>query len=343
MRIREATQADDRALLNLEAVSPQGDSTRILLERTTYFYRPTVFDRGKVMVAEEDGRLVGIMSYAIKDVWLAGEVRPVAYVYDLRSDPGYRRSMKRGLFHLWKALEAEIGAHGARLTYGHIKEDNQAAMRVLLKGGLQRLALFGVRTLPAVPAQGPLPPACRDPLEGAARVEELVGKRNLRPVSVVDCYRKGLELGYLKGVYRLEHGRSFAQASVWDLSGLYRGRVLRLPVQLRLLGATINPLSSLLPLPRIPRVGEPVNYWHCFDAYSSGRSGKRLMRELVQGLRRMAAHAGTDILTLFYYIDEPLLEVPQFLVQKTMRYHTLAQAPSEALPRAPLYLDVRDL
>ncbi len=343
LRIREATQEDDQALLALESVSPQGDTTRILLERATYFYRQSLFERGKVMVAEEDDQLVGIMAYAIKDVWLAGEIRPVAYVYDLRGAPDYRRSMKRGLFRLWKTLEAEIVQHGATLIYGHIKEDNHASMRVLLKGGLQELAPFAVCMLPALPAQGPVPEADRDPLEGASRVEELLGQRDLRPHSLVDCYQRGQQLGYLQGVYRLERGRSFAQASIWDLSSLYRGRVLRLPLYLRLLGATSDPLTKVLPLPRIPRLGEAVNYWHCFDAYCQGRSGKSLMRELLQSLRRMAARAGIDILSLFYYVDEPLLDPPRFLVQKTMRYQTLGRLSEQLIPRPPLHLDVRDL
>ncbi len=343
LRIREATQHDDQALLALEAVSPQGDTTRILLERSTYFYRPSLFDRGKVMVAEEDGQLVGIMAYAIKQVWLGGELQPVAYLYDLRGAPNYRRSMKRGLFTLWQALESEILEHRAAVFYGHIKEDNHAAMRVMLKGGAQKLAPFAVCTLPALSASGPVPEACRKPLEAAARVEELVGRRDMRPDSIVDCYRRGQHLGYLQGVYRLERGRSFAQTSIWDLSSLYQGRVLRLPLYLRLLGATINPLSEALPLPRIPRLEEAVNYWHCFDAFCRGRSGKRLMRELLQGLRRAAASSGTDILTLFYYLDEPVLEVPRFLVQKTMRYYTLARTSGEVVPRPPLFLDIRDL
>lgn len=343
LQIREAKQDDDRTLLALEALSPQGETTRILLERTTYFYRPSLFDRGKVLMAEEDGRLVGVMAYAIKDVWVHGEVLPVAYLYDLRGAPDYRRSMKRGLFQLWQTLHSEVQQHGAVLIYGHVKEDNHPSLRVMLKGGARRVAPFSLCTLPSLPTPGPLPPPLPDPLDAAAHIEDLVGPRDMRPCSVVECYRRGQELKYLQGVYRLERDRSFAQASVWDLSSFYRGRILRLPFHLRALGATVNPLSRVLPLPRVPRVGESVNYWHCFDAFSGGPSGKRLMRELLQGLRRKAFQAGTDILTLFHYVGEPMLQVPHFFVQKTMRYYTLAQVSGELTPCAPLYLDVRDL
>jgi len=302
-----------------------------------------LFDHAKVLLAEEDGRLVGTMSYAIKDVWLGASVCPVAFGYDLRSDPSYRRSMKRGLFRLWQAVQSEVHQHRAQLHYMNVKEDNHDSLRVMYKGGAQRVGTFGVCTLPSLPKGYALPQPCPDPLEGAARVEELVGPRDMRPASVVNCYKTGLDLGYLKGVYRLERGRSFAQASVWDLSELYRGRALRMPLPLRALAGAINPVSGILPVPSLPRVGRSLRYWHCFDAYTSGRSGGRLMRRLLQGLRCLAAAEGIDILTLFYYLDEPLLARPRFLLQKTMNYHTLAITRTGALPQAPLYLDIRDL
>ncbi len=343
LEIREATQADDAALLALEAASPQGDSTRILLDRTTYFYRPTLFDRGRVMVAVENDELVGVMAYAIKDVWLQGEVVPVAYLYDLRFHPTYRKSMKRGLFTLWQALEKEILEHSARLVYGHVKADNRTAMNIMLKGGAQKTSVFSVCSLPSLPSPGAVPEPVPDPLDAAASVEQRVGQRDLRPQSIVETYRRGLELGYLQGVYRTVRGSSSAQATIWNLTSLYRGRVLRLPIPLRVLGAVLNPLGSVLPLPRIPRVGQPFRYWHCFDVCCTGPSGKRLMGQLLQGLRRLAARNGTDMLTVFHYMDDPLLEPPRFLVQKLMRYHTVARTYNSALPNTPLYLDIRDL
>ncbi len=343
LEIREATQADDSALLALEAASPQGDSTRILLDRTTYFYRPTLFDRGKVMLALEDDKLVGVMAYAIKDVWLCGEVVPVAYMYDLRSYPAYSRSMKRGLFTLWQALEQEILEHSARMVYGHVKEDNRTAMNIMLKGGAQETGMFSVCSLPSLPSPGAVPEPVPDPLDAVARFEERVGHRDLRPQSIVETYRRGLELGYLQGVYRMVRGSSSAQASIWNLTSLYRGRVLRLPIPLRVLGAVLNPLGGVLPLPRIPRMGQPFQYWHCFDVYCTGPSGKQLMGQLLQGLRRLAARNETDMLTVFHYVDDPLVHPPRFLVQKTMRYHTVARPNNGTLPTPPLYLDIRDL
>lgn len=71
-RIREATREDQRALADLESTSPQGDTLQILIEREDYFYRSHLLDRGKVLLAEEDGRVVGVMAFALKDILLSG-------------------------------------------------------------------------------------------------------------------------------------------------------------------------------------------------------------------------------------------------------------------------------
>ncbi|UCF10120.1 MAG: GNAT family N-acetyltransferase, partial [Candidatus Bipolaricaulota bacterium] len=99
-RIREATESDNDALLALEAASPQGTGITVNIDRDTYFYRPRLFDHGKILVGEEDGKIVGVMAYALKDVLLGGHPTRVAYFYDLRGDASYRRSMKRGLFRM---------------------------------------------------------------------------------------------------------------------------------------------------------------------------------------------------------------------------------------------------
>jgi hypothetical protein len=124
LRIREATLDDNTALLRLEAESPQGTGISILIDRDDYFYRSRLHDRSKVMIAEEEGKLVGVMAFALKEVLLEGGIERVAYFYDLRGKASYRRSMKRGLFRLWKTVVGEIESQGGEFIYGHVKADN---------------------------------------------------------------------------------------------------------------------------------------------------------------------------------------------------------------------------
>jgi hypothetical protein len=166
----------------------------------------------------------------------------------------------------------------------------------------------------------------------------------MRPPRILDAYARGAELGYLKGIYRLASGRSSAQVSACDLSSIYRGRVLHMPIGLRLLSLGLNPLARALPVPRVPRVGERISYLQLFDPICRGPRGHLLLKQLLQQLRRNAFQEGIDILTLFVYRDDPLASPPRFFPEKVLHYHTLVRPLSSSrLPDPPLYLDIRDI
>ena len=345
-RIREATPADNEALLRLEAQSPQGTGISILIDREDYFYRTRLHDRGKVLIAEEDGRLVGIMAFAIKEVLLNGGPERVAYFYDLRGETSYRRSMKRGLFRLWQACLAEMEEEGAAFTYGHVKSDNGDSMRIATKMNARIGATFNILTLPSLPGEPlDLDDHLDDLEEEIARLDRHVGVRSLRPCDFGAAYLRGAELGYLRGIFRIESGDSSAQVSAWDLSKIYRGRVLRMPLPLVALGLFLNPLARFLPVPSIPKVGKQITYMQLFDPVCTGKNGVALLKELIQRLRRRALADGIDVLTLFAYQDDPLLpRLPRFMPQKVMHYHTMVRpCTSDGLPERPLYLDIRDI
>ncbi len=343
--IREATPSDNEALLRLEADSPQGTGISILIDREDYFYRSRMHDRARILVATEDGRIVGIMAYAIKDVLLDGTPDRAAYFYDLRGDAGYRRSMKRGLLRLWNAVHEEVKTAGAAFIYGHVKCDNYDSLNVVTRLGAREAASFDILTLPSLRGRVAALDSHLGSLgEEVARIERAVGDRSLKPIRFAAAYERGAELGYLKGIYRLEVGSSSAQVSAWDLSAIYRGRVTHMPGSLRALGAFLNPLAHILPVPRVPVVGQHIAYLQLFDPVCAGARGFALLKPLVAQLRRNAHAQGIDVLTLFVYRDDPLARLPRFFPQTTLHYHTMVfPVRSEHLPRRPYYLDIRDI
>jgi hypothetical protein len=343
--IREATQEDNAALLELEAQSPQGTGISIIIDREDYFYRSRLHDNSKVLIAEEDGKLVGIMAYAIKDIFIEGEQARAAYFYDLRGEATYRRSMKRGLFRLWRTALQGMEEAGAAFVYGHVKQDNHDSMSVSTKIGARPIAWFDILSLPSLRGKAAdLDPHLDQLDEEVERLSSLVGTRNLKPCDFASPYLRGAELGYLRGIYRIEQGDSMAQVSAWDLTGIYRGRVLRMPMSLRLLAGVLNPISTILPVPRVPRVGEQMSYLQLFDPVCRGTKGVGLLKDIIQQLRRMAYADGIDILTLFSYTDDPLSQRPRFFPEKVLHYNTMAMPLGESeLPERPFYLDIRDI
>jgi hypothetical protein len=344
-RIREATREDNAALLHLESQSPQGTGISLIVDRDDYFYRSQLHDNSHVLIAEEHDKLVGIMAYAIKDISVEGETDRAAYFYDLRGEATYRRSMKRGLFRLWKTALDGMEEAGASFIFGHVKADNSDSMNVSTKVGAQPIASFDILSLPTLKGRAPaMDPHLQSLEEEVDRISELVGDRNLKPLDFHTPYARGAELGYLRGIFRLEKGRSMAQVSAWDLSKIYRSRVLRMPLSLRLLGGVLNPLSAVIPVPRIPRVGEQMRYLQLFDPIARGASGDRLLKTLIQHLRRVAYAEGKDIVTLFMYSDDPLARMPRFFPEKILHYNTMARPLCRLeLPSRPFYLDIRDI
>ena len=343
--IREATHADNDALLHLESQSPQGTGISILIDRDDYFYRSRLHDRAHVLIAEEKGKLVGVMAFAIKDVLWDGGIEPVAYFYDLRGEASYRRSMKRGLFRLWKAALEEMEAAKALCVYGHVKADNHDSLSVSTKAGARVSSVFDILTVPSL--RGPLvelDPHLGSLDEEIRRLESFVGPRTMRPVSLADAYLRGAELGYLDGIFRIEEDDSFAQVSAWNLSTIYRSRVLHMPLSLRALGAVLNPPSHVLPLPRIPKVGQQLAYLQLFDPIAHGPRGHRLLHQLISTIRRYAHHNDLDIVTLFIYKDDPLATRPRFFPQEILHYYTVVRPLcSKQPPTPPLFLDIRDI
>jgi len=342
--IREATEADNHALLHLEAASPQGTGLKILIDRDTYFYRPSLFDHGHVLIAEEDGKLVGIMAFAIKDMLVGGEPIKAAYIYDFRGEAGYRRSMKRGLYRLWREVESRILDAGVSFLYGHIKADNDDSMRIALKMEARPAGDYEILTLPSPQRTAMLPGVRRiDWSEGVERIDRLIGKRDMRPLHLEDAYRRGDELGYLRGIYRMEHSKSSAQISVWDTSSIYQGRVIRMPRSLKALRLLVNPIGKVLPLPRIPGEQEKLTYWHLFDPLCEGPNGRLLLKRIVNQIRFEAAREKIAILTLFYDKEDPYAQIPRFLPCTRLTYRTMVKPYSDVIPTAPLHIDIRDI
>jgi len=210
-----------------------------------------------------------------------------------------------------------------------------------LRTGSQPLGDFDIVTVPTRRGRTDLEPV-EGPVEAAEELSRSLGKRNLMPVSLAETYAKGAEAGYLRGVFRLSDGGSLARASVWDISWVHRSRVVRLPLWLRALGAAMDPLSRVFHVPRVPRQGETVAFWHLFDLHTRGPAGTRLLGQVIGAISRLAAAEGIKVLALLRpHGSGPAL--PRMLLKNTLTYRTMGYPIAGALPKPPLYIDVRDI
>lgn len=122
-RVRQATPADNTALLELDRRCVVAGATPATYDRSPdFFARSRPYGRWQAFVAEADAGLVGVGAMALKTVLVGGEPTPAAYFYDLRVAPEARRMGVAG--GVGDALRAYTRALQPAIGYSLVREGN---------------------------------------------------------------------------------------------------------------------------------------------------------------------------------------------------------------------------
>ncbi len=143
--IREATHADNDALIDLERRSPLllGDTTLTFDRSPDFFARDELMERSRMIVAEKDGRLAGVMGAAWYDTLVGGEPVRAAYIHQGRVPAEHQRSGVATALGL--ALIEPLLAQ-ADVIYWYVSPENQVSLSLIL---------------PRVPYRWPRDPVCQ--------------------------------------------------------------------------------------------------------------------------------------------------------------------------------------
>ena len=137
LSIREATPADNEALLELERSSPLdlGDVELTMDRSPHYFASLSLQEDARVMVAEESGRLVAVCAAGRHCVPLLGKPRALLYIEKGRTRPEYRRRRVSSVL-IWALIESWT-ARGKPVDapYWLISADNNASLSAVRRGG----------------------------------------------------------------------------------------------------------------------------------------------------------------------------------------------------------------
>jgi len=136
--IREATAADNEALLELERSSPLdlGDVELILDRSPDYFACLSLQEDARVMVAEEGGRLVGVCSAAWHRVPLLGRQRALLYIQKGRTRPEFQRRRISSML-IWALMESwRVRGKAFDSAYWFISVDNKVSLSAVQRGGI---------------------------------------------------------------------------------------------------------------------------------------------------------------------------------------------------------------
>ena len=303
--IRAATEADNFALRELERSCPQGTRLKLYSERDDYFLRSRLYGNDHTLVAEDrqQGRLIGVMAAALKEVYLGGAVRPAVFFYDLRVHPDYRRSvLGRHMLGVWNAMERWAQDSGAHLIYGLVKHDNDPMIGMRDKRSGYRFvgsmevvsrAVFRRRRVPEMPEE-----VRPDDAELPRGVWQRYGRRDFYPAAFRhELLTPAMASTGLFSYFRLRRGGSWAALGLFRAARVQRTRVVRIPSGYKLLRPLFAALSPLLPLPRIPLEGGSLGYYCLFNPLAEGPQGLALWRELVAYANNLALEEGATLLT----------------------------------------------
>jgi len=173
LSIREARPQDNEPLIALELESPlRLGETDLTFDRSPdFFRRHRLQPEHRLVVAEMEGRLVGVTAAAVHEVRIQGQTHRLAYIHHGRVHPSVRRRGVGGALVL--AATSWARDRGAGDPYWLIAPANEVSMAFTGRiGGRWPVdATFvdiGVSDTAGPPAQAPagpprlrLPPGCR--------------------------------------------------------------------------------------------------------------------------------------------------------------------------------------
>jgi GNAT superfamily N-acetyltransferase len=222
LAVREATASDNDSLIALELESPLDTA----LGEETYDRSPDFFacHRHKpdyrVVIAEWDGRAVGVMTGVIHEPLIQGKPRKLMYVQQARVHRAYHG--RRVAWALANDLFAWAGSRGAEGPYYLIAPDNKPSLAFVERGGGRWPTDVTLISFEASGAEAAPPPNV-----GAEHVDNVVGLINathagedfFEPLTAASlAARLGKDKNYriadIHGIF--EDGTLLAVAGLWD-------------------------------------------------------------------------------------------------------------------------------
>lgn len=338
LSISEYSLTDDAEALELDRRCAQGRAFRLSFRRETFRRRAENFRTWRILTARLNGILVGTVAGALKNAHLLGTPTRVAFIFDLRVHPSFRR---RGI---GKRLAGEMldwaYAH-ARVAYTYVVADNRITRHLAGVLGGTQVGEYAYLVYPTYRQRASLP---LEPEDFTVVHDSFLDvSPSFDFYCDPDCHVG--EAGYV-GSWLMRRGGELAGCSAWSNRGILGEVVERMPLSLRTAGWALGswPLARLS-WPHLPKCGEELRSWYVFDFFSTSPG---LARELGRALETEALRHGIDYCYMVHRPGDSMVEAVRAeairFFAPTIDYRLLASTPDGEVPALdPIYVDIRDL
>lgn len=226
MRIRFYRPEDDPALMALERLCPRGLPEPFVHYRRRFIDRAAIFSDHQLLVAETQGQIVGVVAITVKRTHIGGRPVSVGYVFDVRTDPAFRR---RGIGQaLVEAVEDYLIDRDCDGVYGHIEASNIASLRLFAKLGYERLRqliMLFYQPYPALEIPEWMPRHTDNHVCEQDMIQAVHSSRDLYVPDVARCVK---DFGFERWSMDLDDSR-FAGISLFDQSYVFQQWPAHLP------------------------------------------------------------------------------------------------------------------
>ena len=129
IEIRQATEADNEALLKLTRATPMGGRIALRIDREPDFFA-LLRARGEavVYVATHGQEVIGCLSAAIHSSYVRGTLEKIAHVGDMKVHPNFRG--RQVTLRLIAALQLHLQSEGVDVCFSLVADGNKPVMTI---------------------------------------------------------------------------------------------------------------------------------------------------------------------------------------------------------------------
>ena len=324
--IRDAVETDDAVLIELQKRCPMGSSLILQLDSSpSYFNRSKHQTENHIIVAVEEGNIIGSASCAIMEKRVNERNLRTAYNFGLMVDPNHRR---KGIATLLTERREEIATeHNIDMIFCQITQDNIPSTRIQEKRGFIHVKDTTSYVLMVYKPQKPSTNAVIRPAENpdlssiVDLINDTYSEYNLYKPHKIDEFKELLEkrahydLSNIQ-VYEKD-GEVKACLGYWDYNKVMQMTVLQLARKDQLMNIALAFLGIFTKLPRIPKPGQRLTQYFLQDI---GFTKPEYLTELVKHVNNIALENGIRFLSTLG-VEDPISEVLSKFMNTTSTEH----------------------